>query len=401
MKFALLEQLKIDYSPDTPLLAFIEGKSYDQIKTELEGEPFNINVRDRGNLYICKYSQIDSDFTYKIVRECRGIILEKGTNKVVCFPFSKFFNLSEPNADKVDFATASVQEKVDGSIIKVYNYNDKWQIATNGTIDAHTAETTDLLTGKKYNFYDLFHDGLEEQGVIFPDLTKVLNPEFTYIFELVHPITRIVVKYEKPGVYLIGIRNNKTGKEIDTFDEKNEQVAKVVALGIKQPKIFSLATPEEIIAAANELSADQEGFVVRDSEFRRVKIKSPLYLKMHYLKANGELTLKHFVEMIQANETAEFLSAFPEYTGKVDEIRGKIQKYVDKLILDWKDLYSAFGPEFVSRKQFAEFAKKTTLPSAMFRMLDLFGKGSKDVGKEIDKYVMEMMPEKVVAVLEV
>ena len=290
---------------------------------------------------------------------------------------------------------------VHNSIIKVYNYDNKWQIATNGTIDAHTAETTDPFTGKLHNFYDLFHDGLEEQGVIFPDLVKTLNPEYTYIFELVHPITRIVVKYEKPGVYLIGIRNNKTGKETDTFDTNNEQVKKITALGIKRPRTFSFASPEEIVAAANELSADQEGFVVRDNEFRRVKIKSPLYLKMHYLKANNELTPKHFVEMIQANETAEFLSAFPEYTGKVEEIRGKIQKYVDRLILDWKDLYSAFGPEFSSRKQFAEFAKKTTLPSAMFRMLDLFGKGSKDIEKELTKYVMEMMPEKVVAILEI
>ena len=114
MQFTLLEQVKTTFDENTSLLEYIEGKPYEQVKAELEAEPLNINVRDTGPLYICKYSQIDSNFSYKIVRQCRGIILEKGSNKVVARAFDKFFNMPEVHADKVDFATASVQEKVDG-----------------------------------------------------------------------------------------------------------------------------------------------------------------------------------------------------------------------------------------------------------------------------------------------
>jgi hypothetical protein len=188
-------------------------------------------------------------------------------------------------------------------------------------------------------------------------------------------------------------------KEVNAFDLKEEQVQKIISLGVKSPKTFSFASQEELLTAAETLTADQEGYVVKDSEFRRVKVKSPLYLKMHYLKANNELTPKHFVEMIQANETEEFLSAFPEYNERVEQIRGRIQSYITTLQKDWKSLYSFFGPNFTSRKEFAGVAKETTNSAAMFKTLDEYIRGNKDTEKFITKYVMEMMSEKLVSAI--
>jgi T4 RnlA family RNA ligase len=401
MQFEILEKLEVNLNKEISLFDYIKDKSFEQIKTDLSQDPLNIKTQEKENLYLLKYSQIDSDFSYRIVRQCRGIILEKGTNKIVAYPFDKFFNIQEGHADKVDFGTASIQEKVDGSIIKVYYYDNKWNIATNGTIDAKDAEATDTLTDKKYNFHDLFLDGIEEQGITFPELTKKMNPDLTYIFELVHPVTRIVVKYEKPGIYLIGIRNNKTGKEIDTFDESDETVKDITGLGIKRPKTYQFASTEEMIAAAEKLTKDEEGYVVRDKEFRRVKVKSPLYLKLHYLKANNELTPKHFIELIQQNETDEFLGSFPEYKPKVDDIRNRIFRYIETAQKDWQDLYKLFGPEFKSRREFAEVAKKTTNSGAMFKALDAFQKGETDINKFIHKYIMEMQTDRLLTAIGV
>ncbi|MFA5031319.1 MAG: RNA ligase [Patescibacteria group bacterium] len=142
MQFEILEKLEVNLNKEISLFDYIKDKSFEQIKTDLSQDPLNIKTQEKENLYLLKYSQIDSDFSYRIVRQCRGIILEKGTNKIVAYPFDKFFNIQEGHADKVDFGTASIQEKVDGSIIKVYYYDNKWNIATNGTIDAKDAEAT-------------------------------------------------------------------------------------------------------------------------------------------------------------------------------------------------------------------------------------------------------------------
>lgn len=67
-----------------------------------------------------------------------GIILQKNTNKIVCYPFSKFHNFGTSHAAKLDWSTAVFTEKLDGSLIKVYYLESEkdWIVATNNTIDA-------------------------------------------------------------------------------------------------------------------------------------------------------------------------------------------------------------------------------------------------------------------------
>jgi hypothetical protein len=56
------------------------------------------------------------------------LILELDTWKVMSLAFKKFFNSEEGNAHKIDWNTAKVLEKLDGSLIQVYydGFVDKW-----------------------------------------------------------------------------------------------------------------------------------------------------------------------------------------------------------------------------------------------------------------------------------
>lgn len=67
-----------------------------------------------------------------------GTIIQKDTNKVVCYPFSKFFNAREHHAAELDWSTAVFTEKLDGSLIKLYflEAETQWVVATNNTVDA-------------------------------------------------------------------------------------------------------------------------------------------------------------------------------------------------------------------------------------------------------------------------
>lgn len=50
-------------------------------------------------LVILNYDQLDSPKTHPIVRECRGLVLEMETWKVVARAFERFFNLGEAGID--------------------------------------------------------------------------------------------------------------------------------------------------------------------------------------------------------------------------------------------------------------------------------------------------------------
>lgn len=69
------------------------------------------------NLILFKYD-IMSPFAEEIVKEARGIILDTDNNwSVVNYGMKKFFNHGEGNAATIDWRTARVLEKMDGSLM--------------------------------------------------------------------------------------------------------------------------------------------------------------------------------------------------------------------------------------------------------------------------------------------
>ena len=168
------------------LIEFIDTHSnWEELLTK---EPYNLKITRDGDNIIFKYNQLSSDFSNEIVKESRGIILqqnEDGKFIPVCVPFFKFMNAEEPNSDlnKIDWKTASVQEKVDGSLMKVWydKKNYKWMVSTNGTIDAFKAP---LGIGGFETYGDLFKKATGFNS--FTLFTDILNENYTYMFECKH-----------------------------------------------------------------------------------------------------------------------------------------------------------------------------------------------------------------------
>ena len=143
--------------------------THDNWEELLTQEPYNLKISEDGPYVMFKYNQISSDFNNPIVREARGIIFRKGQwNNPVCWRFNKFFNVQEPNAAKIDWSTAFVSEKIDGSIIGVW-WDGDWKISTNGTIDAFKAELGDI---KLPNFGVYFQYALKNYFDSFENLVK-------------------------------------------------------------------------------------------------------------------------------------------------------------------------------------------------------------------------------------
>lgn len=79
----------------------------------------DITVKFTEGLVLFDYN-VNADFTNPIVCNSRGIILYEQDFSIACYPFDKFDNYNAPWANVIDWSTAKVQEKLDGSIIKVW-----------------------------------------------------------------------------------------------------------------------------------------------------------------------------------------------------------------------------------------------------------------------------------------
>ena len=312
-------------------------------------KPYCIKVTEKEGLVCFKYSQIDSDFNEPLVRECRGIILEKDTWNVVAYAFNKFFNFGESYADEIDWASARVLEKVDGSLIKVYYYNG-WRVGTNSTIDADDAK---LLAPPYETFMDLFSAAADICGL---DYNK-LDPHYTYIFELRSPYNKVVVPYEDIRIIHIGTRNNITCEEVE------------VDIGIEKPKQYMLSSLDDCIAMAATFDFTKEGFVVVDKNYHRVKVKSEDYVRVHRLANNGSITLERAIDLIRMNELEEFLVYCPQYTGFINDVCHRFNKF-------YSDIYFNVNMALIekmdceTRKDFAAVAKTFKYPMVWFKVYD-------------------------------
>jgi RNA ligase len=314
------------------LQAFVQ--SHENWRELLSQEPYCLTLKDDGPYTIFTYDQTKSDFSLQEVKEARGIILRSDTFKVVCYPFKKFFNYNESRADKIDWTTARIQEKVDGSIIKVW-WDDAWHVSTNGMIDAFTAGLSTPTEGFE-NFGQLAKEAFKNSGVEIEKLDK----NYTWIFELVSIWNRIVIPYKTTEVYHIGARNNITEEEID-FD-----------IGVKKPKQFDFSSWDEMLKTTESLPYDEEGYVVVDGQWNRVKVKSLAYLQAHHLKDNGVVNPNRVLELIKLGEDEEFLKYFPEYNEHFDKIRVKYLATL-KSFKAIKPLVEEMKARLSTRKDFA------------------------------------------------
>lgn len=330
---------------------------------DLTQSPYCLEIKKSGPYTLYKYDQIKSDFSLPAVRQARGIIIDDN-NRVVCRPFDKFFNYGEQRASDIDWDTARVQEKVDGSLIKLRYDNDCWVVSTNNTIYADEAMV--WLNWTKC-FQYLFWEALYKNGTSYSDLLPNLDKDYTYMFELVSPESTVVIEYDL-DIYHIWTRRNSDGQEIDTD------------IWIKKPKeylVWDTKSLEVVLKERDNLEWLHEGFVVVDDKFNRIKVKTDDYVKLHH-EYSWPKSKYWLIDLIQEWEIDEYLSYFPskkdlieEMKNKIDSFKAEVEKIKKNVVEEREQLLKKNWWDIkLSKKEFALAHKDDDLKNIMFRVFD-------------------------------
>lgn len=297
----------------------------------LQVSPYCFQItRDKAcgrNLIIFKYNQIDTkwDKAGHIAAEARGIVLDEDTLEVVNYGFDKFFNSTEPYADKIDAQSMRSTVKIDGSIIKVRKFEDgQLLISTNGTINAYNAPVAEQVGCSFKSFGSIVEDVLVRKFGSVNAFKDRLDADKTYIFEMVSPWTRVVTPFHENDMYLIGCRwidPDKDFAEIPFWECSLKSM-------FKTPDILDFASIDKCLEYAQTLDWTSEGYVVMDKHFHRVKVKNASWLAVHHLCENHTMSYRRAVEIVRSNEIDEVVGYFPEFESALLDVKNRYWKKV-------------------------------------------------------------------------
>ena len=314
-------------------------------------EEFKIVVGDYDKFVVLNYNQIESPRFHPIVDECRALILEKDTWKVLCRSFNRFFNISEGvqqsketslstqriasfkenETKEFDISNAIIETKEDGSILNMWFYDGKWNVSTRKmayaegqTALGRTFSEVFFDTAKKTNLMDEIND---------PLLIEAWK-QYTITFEMVGKENRVVKNYDTDDIVLIGIRHNDSGEEMSVV--QLDDWAKV--LKVSRPKYYKVNSYEELIELASSLPAMDEGFVMKfekrgsEGSHFRIKVKNPAYLEIAHMRSNGAISPKRILALIISNDHMEYLSYFECDKPYFDFVEGEYIEVKNRIV---------------------------------------------------------------------
>jgi hypothetical protein len=322
---------------------FIREHGFDKaVKT------FQLKVREYDHKVLLKYDQLSAPTLMANieVQECRGLVLEKGTWNVMSLAFTKFFNADESNAHKVDWNTANVLEKLDGTLIQVYWdwTNKEWYAGTTGTAEGEGEVNNKMGT----TFNSLFWDTVTKQYALNPCM---LDKDHVYVFELTTPYNIVVKPHGESSATLLTVRNRVTLKELSWKDL--EMVSESLRVPLVKRFDLNANNVGVLLRTFENMIWHDEGYVVVDANFNRIKIKNPAYVAVHHLK--GKTAEHNIITIVKSNEIEEFASTFPERKDELFRLKEKYDLLIEKLNNVWVEL-SARKPKNITKEEKKKYA---------------------------------------------
>ena len=274
----------------------------------------------------CQWEKAWDEYT----TTARGLITDSEGN-VISMPFPKFFNVGEQlRLDELPAEIPEIREKIDNWLGVGFLYNGLPHVSSRGSFDSIGAKWATKWMQERYKAEDF-------------------KPEYTYVFEIVCPLTRIIIDYgDREELVLLAAIHTEDRSELD-LDEEGKRLGLTVPEKIEQD-IWSLNKDMEA------LPASQEGYVLRYSDGFRVKMKGHEYSRM--ARALMHCSTTAIWEWLQAGGSIDgFNEYLPAELWEWVEWRAKsILDAYEILIKDVEMVYELVK-DFDTRKEQAGFLK--------------------------------------------
>jgi T4 RnlA family RNA ligase len=271
---------------------------------------------------------------------CRGLVLDRNY-RPIARPLPKFFNLSE-HQDLLPDGVPEIYEKLDGSLIILFHYQGQWEVASRGSFASEQSQMARVLLPN----YQADLNGLD--------------PEYTYLFEIIYPHNRIVVDYgSAERLVLLAAIHTQTGVELP-HRQVNWRDRSQTYPATTLPEWL-----ESIDETQSELS-NHEGFILKWPNGFRLKYKLADYVRLHRIITRVQA--KDIWECLSQNQSLQqFLESVPdEFYNWVKDTKLELETKYQAIEAECQQAFRDLG----DRRQTAMYFQTQTYPGVLFLMLD-------------------------------
>jgi RNA ligase len=259
-------------------------------------------------------------------RECRGLIFDTKSGKLIRRGYHKFFNLGELQGVRYDFDRKhTILEKLDGSMVTAFRDEvGSYRLATKAGI-------TD--TSLRAEEYVKLHPQYSEF------INLCLDAGHTPIFEWCSRRDRIVEDYgPEDSLVLTAVRDILTGQYLE---------GKIDIIGI--PVVREVDTTPEAVRSWQQ----GEGIVIRFGDGEMVKVKADAYVKRHRSMSLVRSD-DNILSLILNDEIDDIMPLLSDSDAeRAREYRDKVLACVDNVVGKAEDLYEAGIHMYPDKKNFA------------------------------------------------
>ena len=270
------------------------------------------------------YHKYDSPITSELERECRSLIIDRTTLKMISYSCETPRINKEGMEYLISHTTENqiINQCYEGTYLSVFNHNGKWYVSTRRCLDSQESvfNKTEQNQNQK-SHYDMFEDVVRQTGFSsFYDFSSKLDPTKSYYFVLIHHQNKHIIDYSKifgkdySRICLTSIRDSEM-RELDIYQDKVDFASYdnsgLIFVPEKLSSIEEFANSNKLVNYTEH--PESEGVVVRvwdntENKYHLIKLQSTnyqfsmvmgsdknIFKGLIYLYQNGKL-IEYFVQ---------------------------------------------------------------------------------------------------------
>ncbi len=289
--------------------------------------------KDNELTMFCSKNNENLTFEYAdgIIYDDMNQIVCTGLNKIKRIDINKisFNEIQDLNFIKNnEFKFLKKHLMIDGTIIKLYWYNNQWRKSTNKVIDAYKSRWEN-----KKSFGEMFDE------VAFDLNYNILDTELNYYFIMQHPENRIIEKINEPKLFFIGAFD-LSGREFN------------VEINVKKQQEINFSSLQDIynFLKSGSLQLESPGIVLSSDNISfRIFLENPNYLKIKNIKNTMPFNTKKWmikptinqktcrlVKIIIEKQDNQYIKSFPEERNEILVLKQKIESIITEAFLTYQ-----------------------------------------------------------------